>query len=243
MTATSSIPTGTRRQQVSSPLSPSPLPETVSAIVFDCDGLLLDTETCWSRAESALFAKYGFGFGPAEKDLLIGRTLEAACADMATYFGMPAEAGTQLEDELLTLVAHELAIGVDPMPGAIEILDRLGSRVKLGIATNSPRVLLSAALRRTGLEDRFDVSIAADEIVNPKPAPDIYLKAFDMLDADPKLGLALEDSSTGVRAAQAAGTFLVTVPSQPGKQLPGDYVCDSLNDERLTAWSRTVATG
>lgn len=94
-----------------------------------------------------------------------------------------------------------------------------------------------------GLADRFNVSIAADEIANPKPAPDIYLKAFDMLNADPQAGVALEDSSTGVRSAQAAGVFLVTIPSQPGKHLPGDYVCDSLNDEHLTAWSRTVVTG
>lgn len=224
----------------SSSSSLAPLPREVSAIVFDCDGLLLDTETCWSRAESALFAEYGFGFGPEEKDLLIGRTLAAACADMATYFGMPREAGGQLERKLLARVAHEISVGVDPMPGAIDLLDHLGNRVKLGVATNSPRALLSAALHRAGLADRFDVSIAADEIASPKPSPDIYLKAFDILDADPKTGVALEDSSTGVRAAQAAEVFLVTVPSQPGKLLPGNYVCDSLNDERLVSWARNV---
>ncbi|MEY1672597.1 HAD family hydrolase [Gordonia sp. ABKF26] len=222
---------------------PCPLPAHVSAVVFDCDGLLLDTETCWSRAEAALFAEYGFGFGPAEKDLLIGRTLSAACADMAAYFGMPRAAGVELEGKLLTRVEQELSEGVDPMPGALDILNHLGDRVKLGIATNSPRVLLAAALRRAGIADRFDVSIAADEIANPKPAPDIYLEAFDKLNAAPQTGVALEDSSTGVRSAQAAGVFLVTIPSQPGKHLPGDYVCDSLNDERLTAWSRTVVTG
>ena len=63
------------------------LPSIVSAVVFDCDGVLLDTESSWSRAEAALFAEYGFGFGPAEKDLLIGRTLEAACDNMAVYIG------------------------------------------------------------------------------------------------------------------------------------------------------------
>jgi beta-phosphoglucomutase-like phosphatase (HAD superfamily) len=69
------------------------LPPHVSAIVFDCDGPLLDTETCWSRAEASLFADYGFGFGAAEKDLLIGRALKAACDNMAEYFGRPGIGG------------------------------------------------------------------------------------------------------------------------------------------------------
>jgi hypothetical protein len=67
------------------------LPPHVRAIVFDCDGPLLDTDTCWSRAEASLFADYGFGFGAAEKDLLIGRTLKAACDNMA--FGRPGIGG------------------------------------------------------------------------------------------------------------------------------------------------------
>jgi beta-phosphoglucomutase-like phosphatase (HAD superfamily) len=104
-----------------------PLPLQVSAIVFDCDGLLLDTESCWSRAEAALFADYGFGFGPTEKDLLIGRTLEAACKNMAEYFGRPGM-GPQLQAELLPRVEAELSTCVDPMPGARELLEHLDLR-------------------------------------------------------------------------------------------------------------------
>jgi beta-phosphoglucomutase-like phosphatase (HAD superfamily) len=109
----------------------------VSAIVFDCDGLLLDTESCWSRAEASLFADYGFGFGPLEKDLLIGRTLEAACNNMAEYFGRPG-IGALLQAELLPRVEAELSARVNPMPGARTLLEHLVGRVPLAVATNSP---------------------------------------------------------------------------------------------------------
>ena len=108
--------------------STMPLPSAVSAIVFDCDGLLLDTESCWSRAETSLFADYGFGFGPAEKDILIGRTLEAACDDMAINIGQPG-AGHRLQSELLPRVEAGLALAVEAMPGARDLLERLAGRV------------------------------------------------------------------------------------------------------------------
>ncbi|HEU0191113.1 MAG TPA: HAD family hydrolase [Mycobacterium sp.] len=147
------------------------LPRLVSAVVFDCDGLLLDTESCWSRAEASLFADYGFGFGPAE-DLL---------------------------------------------------------------------AMLAAALSSSGLDRFFAVSVAADEVARPKPDPQLYLRAFELLDASPRTGVALEDSATGVAAAKAAGAFLITVPSQPGKRLDGDYTAAALDDASPVEWARTVA--
>jgi HAD superfamily hydrolase (TIGR01509 family) len=216
-----------------------PLPPRVSAIVFDCDGLLLDTESCWSRAEASLFADYGFGFGPSEKDLLIGRTLEAACNNMAEYFGRPG-IGAQLQAELLPRVEAELSAKVDPMPGARELLEHLGGRVPLAVATNSPRAMLTAALACAGLDRFFQVAVAADDVERPKPDPQLYLAAFERLGADPQTGVALEDSSTGVTAARAAGAYLITVPSQPGKQLDGDYTATTLDDAVLITWAQQV---
>ncbi|MEZ5086351.1 MAG: HAD family phosphatase [Tessaracoccus sp.] len=215
------------------------LPTRVSAIVFDCDGLLLDTETCWSRAEASLFSDYGFGFGAAEKDVMIGRTLESACANMAEYIGHPG-IGPELEAALLPRVEAELAAGVDPLPGALALLEALKGRVPLGIATNSRRSMLDTALRAAGMGDYFTVSIAADEVDRPKPDPELYLRAFEILSAQPSLGVALEDSSTGIAAAQAAGAFLLTIPSQPGKSLPGDFVAASLEDPAIVAWAHHV---
>lgn len=211
----------------------------MGAIVFDCDGLLLDTETCWSRAEASLFAHYGFGFGPTEKDLLIGRTLEAACNNIADYFGRPG-IGPQLQAELLPRVEAELSDRVDTMPGARALLEHLRGRVPLGVATNSPRAMLTAALASAELDHFFEVAIAADDVDRPKPDPQLYLEAFQRLGAAPYTGVAVEDSSTGVAAARAAGAYIVTVPSQQGKQLDGDYITTTLEDAVLTDWARTV---
>lgn len=119
-------------------------------MVFDCDGLLLDTEACWSRAEAKLFADYGFSFGPEQKDLLIGSTLEAACSNMADYFGRPGH-GAQLQAELTPLVEAELAQGVQPMAGAVDLAQTLAGSVPLAVATNSPRTMLDVALGSAGL--------------------------------------------------------------------------------------------
>lgn len=216
-----------------------PLPLTVSGVVFDCDGLLLDTESCWSRAEAALFADYGFGFGPSEKDLLIGRTLQAACDNIADHIGQPG-AGRRLQSELLPRVEAELAAAVEPMPGARDLVELLAGRVPLAVATNSPRALLDAALASSGLAEYFGVSIAADEVARPKPDPQLYLMAFDQLGAHPHSGVAFEDSATGVAAARASGAFLISVPSQRGKQLDGDYVATTLADVQLTYWAQRV---
>jgi HAD superfamily hydrolase (TIGR01509 family) len=213
------------------------LPLHVSAVVFDCDGLLLDTESSWSRAEAALFADYGFSFGPTEKDLLIGRTLGAACTNIAEYFGRPG-IGPQLQAELALRVEAELSSRVDPMPGARELLEHLHGRLPLAVATNSPRAMLTAALTSSGLDSFFQVSIAADEVSRPKPDPQLYLQAFERLNATSRTGVALEDSYTGVAAARAAGAFLITVP---GKQLDGDYVAKSLDDDLLTKWAQSVS--
>ncbi|KQR96166.1 hypothetical protein ASG12_18325 [Williamsia sp. Leaf354] len=215
------------------------LPPRVSAIVFDCDGLLLDTESCWSRAEAALFAEHGHEFGPTEKDMLIGRSVPAACAELARFFGRPDDSPL-IEVDLLARVAGELSDGVAPMPGARVLLDAVAGRVPVAVATNSPRQLLSAALSTSGLGRYFEVSVTADDVAHAKPHPEPYLVAFERLGARPSDGVALEDSSTGVVAAQAAGAFVIAVPSQAGKALTADFVTDALTDPEIVAWGRTV---
>ncbi|WP_076476639.1 HAD family hydrolase [Williamsia sterculiae] len=216
-----------------------PIPTVVEAVVFDCDGLLLDTETCWSRAEAALFAEYGHEFGPPEKDLLIGRTLGAACANMAEYFGLPGQ-GPALQRELMPLVEAELGADVQPMPGAVALLELLAGRVPLGIATNSTRSQLTAALQASGLGAYFDISVTADDVTNPKPDPDLYLRAFELLSASANRVVALEDSVTGATAARASGAFLITVPSQVGKCVEADHLVPRLDDPSLTRWASAV---
>jgi HAD superfamily hydrolase (TIGR01509 family) len=207
------------------------------AVVFDCDGLLMDTEPCWTVAETELFARRGLPFGAEQKALLIGRSLPAAAAELAVLFGEPG-AGADLAAELLELVAAAAGRSAAAMPGARAVVDAAAAAVPIAVASNSPRVLLAAALVRGGFGGSFPVSIAADEIGEPKPAPDMYLRACELLAVAPADTLAFEDSMTGLRSARAAGARVVAVPTLRNGEFPADLVVDSLQDAGLLAWMR-----
>jgi HAD superfamily hydrolase (TIGR01509 family) len=215
------------------------LPQRVSAIVFDCDGLLLDTEPAWTVGETVVFAENGFDFGPEQKRMVIGKSISAATAAMAEYFGRPGT-GNELVQRLLALVEAELLLGVFPLPGVGELLDAIGDRVPMAVASNSSRRFLDVSLAGSGLAARFAVTVSADEVEHPKPHPELYLEAFARLGADPGAGVALEDSATGIASARASGAFVLTVPSLPGGQPDGDYITNSLADPAVLDWGRTV---
>ncbi len=210
------------------------------AVVFDCDGLLMDTEPCWSVAETELFARRGLPFGPAEKALVIGKSLPAAAETMAEVFGEPG-AGSAIGDELLRLVTEVVTVKAEIMPGARELVELAAAAVPIAVASNSPRALLDAALARGGLSEMFPVKLAADEVAAPKPDPEMYLTACALLRVAPSEALAFEDSMTGLRSARAAGVPVVGVPTLAHQDFPADVVIDSLRDEDLLAWVRAWA--
>ncbi|WP_268744771.1 HAD family hydrolase [Amycolatopsis decaplanina] len=206
-------------------------------MVFDCDGLLMDTEPCWSVAETELFARRGLPFGPDEKALVIGKSLPAAADAMAEAFGEPG-GGAQIADELLRLVTEVVTAKAEAMPGARELVELTAAAVPVAVASNSPRALLEAALIRGGLSEMFPVKLAADEVAAPKPDPEMYLTACRLLNVEPADALAFEDSMTGLRSARAAGVPVIGVPTLKHQDFPADVVLDSLRDEELLAWVR-----
>jgi len=112
----------------------------------------------------------------------------------------------------------------------VELLGALDGRWPVAVASNSPRSHLLAGLTRTGLADRFEAVIGVEDVAEPKPAPDLYLRACELLGAAPAGSLALEDSPPGVAAARAAGLYVVGVPSVAGVELEADAVFESLAD-------------
>ncbi len=215
------------------------MPDRVSAIVFDCDGLLVDTEPAWTVGETAIFAEHGFAFGPAQKRIVIGKSISDSAAAMAEYFGRPGS-GTELAGRLLELVEEQLHLGVEPLPGVVALLDAIGDRVPIAVASNSNRRFLDVSLASAGLADRFAVTVSAVDVEHPKPHPDLYLEAFARLGAHPRLGVALEDSTTGIASARASGAFVLAVPSLPGESVDGDLVAASLDDPAVLDWGRRV---
>ena len=218
------------------------VPLEIDAVILDCDGLLVETESGWTRAETAVFAENGFGFGPAEKQLLIGGTLEAGGAAMAEHFGKPGT-GRVLAERLADLVWKELCAGAPALPGAWDLVCRLRDRgIPLAVASNSPRRFVDAALRSAGLEGLFAVVVTADDVDHAKPAPDLYLRACAGLAAEPACSVAFEDSRTGVASARAGGLFVVGVPSVPGSTLDADALYGSLADPGLQDWAATCTS-
>jgi HAD superfamily hydrolase (TIGR01509 family) len=207
-----------------------PLP---SAVVFDNDGLLLDTESVWTRAERDLFERRGLEFTPAHKLELVGTSAEIAGGILERRLGEPGRA-RELIEELNELVVAELEHGVEAMLGARELLHSLAARgTPLGLVSNSPLVFVRRSLEIAGFHDRFDVILSAHEVAAPKPAPDPYLEACARLGVEPGPEVvALEDSPTGVAAARAAGLTVIGIPSIEGIALDeAHHIAESLLDD------------
>jgi HAD superfamily hydrolase (TIGR01509 family) len=203
------------------------------AVVFDNDGLLLDTESVWTRAERDLFERHGRAFTPAHKRELVGTSAEIAGGILERRLEEPGRAG-ELIEELNELVVTELEHGVEAMVGARELLHRLRDRgTPIGLVSNSPLPFVRRSLEIVGFHDRFDVVLSAHEVAAPKPSPEPYLEACRRLgvEAGPEV-VALEDSPTGVAAARAAGLTVIGVPSVEGVALEeAHHIAESLLDE------------
>jgi len=178
------------------------------------DGLLLDTETLWHEAEVALFRRHGGEFTWDDKMAVIGTSYEFTARYFADRLERPREDGESLVSEMIELMHDRLRIAVEARPGAVELVDGLRALdgVRLGLASNSPRRLVDTALDQAGLTDAFEAIVTSDDVVNAKPAPDIYLLVCERLGVRPSEALALEDSASGVAAAKAAGLTCIGVP-------------------------------
>jgi HAD superfamily hydrolase (TIGR01509 family) len=208
------------------------------AVAFDCDGTLVDTEPCWTHAQTELFATRGLAFTPAHERAFYGMALPARCAQIAEVFGEPGNIQA-IREELQYLVTERISASAVPMPGARELAALVSAAVPAAVVSNAPQSVLDISLKRAGLDGIFSVIIAAEAAPRPKPAPDPYLIACARLDTSPAHTLAIEDSATGLHSARAAGLITLAVPSLPGQDIHGDAVIGTLEHPALTSWIRT----
>jgi HAD superfamily hydrolase (TIGR01509 family) len=203
-----------------------------AAALFDNDGLTLDTEPAWTRAEITLFARYGVVFTMEHKRELLGTAPVESARRLERMLGRP---GPELSNELYELAVEEVAGDVDPMPGAVALLAALGAAgVPVGLVSNARRRFVERGLRSAGLLEAFAVIVSADDVARPKPAPDPYLAGAAALGVEAGACAVLEDSPTGLAAGRAAGALTIGVPSLPGVTLDADVVASSLEDP--TVW-------
>jgi len=191
-----------------------PLSGRYRAVIFDMDGLLLDTEVLWDRAENELFRRHGDSWTFEDKLAVMGTSVEATARYYAQRLAQPIERGRELVAEMYELMKEELAKQVDARPGAVELVERLRElgTARLALASNSSREIVDTALAAAGLTETFEAIVTSDDVEHAKPAPDIYLLACRRLGVEPSEAVALEDTTTGVAAAKAAGIYTIAVP-------------------------------
>ncbi|MFF4630497.1 HAD-IA family hydrolase [Streptomyces griseorubiginosus] len=194
------------------------------AVLFDMDGTLVDTERLWWEAVERVA---GRPLTEADRPDVLGRPVEHTAAWLAAATGNPVG---DLADALHREFADRVRTGVVPRPGALDLLDALAREgVPTALVTASPRAVAEVVLQALGGASRFAVSVTADDTEHTKPAPDPYLTACRALGVDPASCVAVEDTETGVRSAEAAGCAVLAVPSlAPIEPAPGRTVLEGL---------------
>ncbi|WP_426300178.1 HAD family hydrolase [Arthrobacter sp. R-11] len=193
----------------------------------------MDTESLWIQTQRIVCGQLGVHFDADLQHQLIGHP--------ASHIGpMLAErAGTDPDDAIKQLLdVNELLVreSARPMPGAGELVEAMGAKVPLAVASNSARRILDVALGRSTFEAGFAATVSAEQVARPKPAPDVYLAAAEALGLDARKCLAFEDSEAGAKAAVAAGMAVIAVPQAASQRPIAHAFCGSLASGELLAW-------
>lgn len=205
------------------------------AVIFDMDGLLVDSEPLWWKIESGVLASHGKVYNADLQKGLIGMRMDEFWANMVRIYGIPESPKNMIREvthRMVELVPEE----VHARPGAPELLAYLAAEgVPCAIASSSPLMIIDAVVAAQGWEHYFKARVSGDEVKQGKPAPDVYLEAARRIGCPPERCLALEDSKNGARAAVAAGMTCIAVPDLSHghhRDFEGitPYVVDSLHD-------------
>jgi HAD superfamily hydrolase (TIGR01509 family) len=206
-------------------------------VIFDMDGLMLDTEQLGQRTWLDAARHAGYEIDPALFLRIVGRNRRDSAALMLEALGPAFDFEKVYRDSFARFDDHVARHGVPLKPGIVELLQELAAqKIPLGVATSTRNARARQHLEHAGLMRYFPVLVGGDEVANGKPAPDIYLEAARRLGIDPQRSFALEDSHAGVRAAHAAGFRVIMVPDllPPTDEIAAlaTHVVASLHDAR-----------
>ena len=208
----------------------------VEAVVFDLDGVLVDSEHVWDEVREALARERGGRWHERAQADMMGMSSTEWSRYMHDAIGL-AESPEEINAEVVRRMLDRYSSELPLVPGAVEAVERLGAGFRLAVASSSNRPLIDAVLSASGLDERFEVTVSSEEVARGKPAPDVYLEAARRLGVPPARCAAVEDSANGIRAAHAAGMRVLAIPNRryppPSDALAlADVVLDSV--EKLT---------
>jgi HAD superfamily hydrolase (TIGR01509 family) len=217
----------------------------IAAVVFDLDGVLLESEQVWDAAREELVRERGGRWHDGAQRDMMGMSSPEWSRYMHDRLGLvepPEEINREVVDRLEVLYGEKLPL----IDGAREAVERLAQRWPLGLASSSNRPIIDLALELAGLEGRFRATVSSEEVARGKPAPDVYLEAARRLAVPPERCAAIEDSHNGIRSARAARMRVIAIPNEvfppdADALALADVVLDSLDE--LTPEAVSGASG
>jgi len=184
----------------------------IEAVVFDLDGVLIESEEVWDAVRETYVRERGGRYDEETQRAMMGMSSHEWSRYLYETAGVPDEP----QEINAEVVRRMLAAYRDHLPlidGAVDAVRRLASRYPLAVASSSNRPLIDTVLEVAGLKEYFKVTVSSEEVARGKPAPDVYLEAARRLGVPPERCAAIEDSHSGIRSAKAAGMYVVAIPN------------------------------
>jgi len=190
-------------------------------VVFDLDGVLVDSEQVWDAVREELARERGGDWHPGAQRDMMGMSSPEWSRYMHDRIGLP-EPPEEINRIVVERMLERYQAGPPWIPGALEAVRDLAASFTLGLASSSNRELIDAVLEAGGITELFRATVSSEEVARGKPAPDVYVEAARRLGAEPTRCVAIEDSHSGIRAAKAAGMTCIAIPNAHFP--PGDAV-------------------
>ena len=216
----------------------------IAAIVFDMDGVIVDTEQVWDEVREQLVADWGGRYSPAAQRAMMGMSSGEWSRYMHDELGV-SQAPEAINDEVVRRMLDRYRADLPLIDGAVEAVRNLSGSFPLAVASSSNRPLIDAVLSTADIAGCFAATVSSEEVPRGKPSPDVYLEAARRLGVAPGLCAAVEDSANGIRSAAAAGMHVIAYPNRHyGPEADAlalaDAVIDSLGE--LVAVVRAAET-
>ncbi|HET7013321.1 MAG TPA: HAD family phosphatase, partial [Streptosporangiaceae bacterium] len=218
---------------------PGRVSSVIKAVVFDLDGVLIDSEPVWEEVRRQVVADHGGQWAPDSQRRLMGMSTGEWARYLSEELGVNLTPD-QVADAVISQMAARYAEHLPLMPGAVNAVRRLAARWPLGLGSSAPATLIQTVLETAGLREDFAVVMSTEQVASGKPAPDIYLAVTERLDQSPADCAAIEDSTNGLKSAAAAGLAVVAVPHpsyppDPAALAQASLVLDNLTDLTVEA--------
>ena len=198
----------------------APEREMIDAVVFDLDGLLIQTEELWDEVREGLAGERGGGYDAQAQRDMMGMSSPEWSRYMHERVGVP-ESPDEIAAEVIARMEERYRTQLPLIDGAVEAVERIAARWPVGLASSSNRPLIDLVLELSGLDRLFEATVSSEEVARGKPAPDVYLEACRRLGVEAGRAAAVEDSHAGIASASAAGMRVIAIPNAtfpPGEE-------------------------